>query len=278
MVDLALELMSAQTASDFLAIWLRRPMLSPVRQRSLEGYYARFRGLQSRRMRHWYNEQISEAEKFIAPGVRVLEIGVGSGSEFLWWARRGASVVGIEPLPDFAALATERVEVLQKITGRPLDCSVLLTTLDAFKDSDGFDVIWLEQAFHHLEPRKDVVEKIARLLRPGGRVILSEANALNPLLQLQLLKKRGLKMYIVQPTENGSFLFGNERVLWHRPLARWFRRVGIEQETVRYYRIFPSHPAFERLFEIERRITGQWLAPIYSHYNFVGRKCGSLSD
>jgi hypothetical protein len=39
-------------------------------------------------------------------------------------------------------------------------------------------------------------------------------------------------------------------------------------------RIFPSNAFFERMFCLERRISSRWLAPLFSHYNFVGRKKG----
>jgi hypothetical protein len=102
--------------------------------------------------------------------------------------------------------------------------------------------------------------------------VLQEANALNPLIQFQMFKFRGLKMYNTVDTEHGPVVVGNERILWHGALASWLRSAGIEQESVRYYRLFPSHPKFEPLFELERRVSGKWLAPVYTHYNFVGRK------
>jgi SAM-dependent methyltransferase len=264
----------ASTAADFLAIWLNHRLLSAASQKLVDDYYRNFRAMHSRRMRHWYNSQVQEAEAIVreTPGLRVLEIGVGTGTEFLWWGMCGAKVTGIDAFPHCISTTMERLEVLQRLTGRTLDCSVKLVPLTKFQDVEGFDLIWMEQAFHHLEPRAAVVERIASLLRPGGRVVLSEANALNPLLQLQLLRARGFKMTIDVQTEQGLVIYGNERVLWRGALARWFRRVGIDQESARYFRVFPSNAVFDYLFPLERSISNQWLAPLFSHYNFVGRK------
>ncbi len=102
--------------------------------------------------------------------------------------------------------------------------------------------------------------------------MLSEANALNPLLQLQLFRSRGFKMVLDVPSEHGTVMYGNERVLSRRRLARWFQKVGIKEESARYYRVFPAHPLFEPLFGLEKQVTSPWLAPLYTHYNFVGRK------
>ncbi len=265
---------TADNAADFLATWLNHRLLSPESQQLIDTYYKSFRGLHSPRMRHWYNSQVAEAEAIVrqAPGLRVLEIGVGSGSEFLWWAMRGARVTGIDVFPNCVATATERREVLQRLTGRQLDCSAKVASITEFEDAEGFDLIWMEQAFHHLEPRAAVVEKIASLLRPGGHIVLSEANALNPLLQYQMFRVRGFKTIVNSATERGPMVWGDERILWRGALAGWFRRVGIEQVSARYFRVFPSNLIFERLFWLERRISFQWLAPLFSHYNFVGRK------
>lgn len=265
---------SAKTAADFLAIWLNHRLLSAESQKLVDDYYQNFRGMHSRRMHYWYNSQVAEAEEIIRqiPDLRVLEIGVGTGTEFLWWGMNGAKVTGIDASPHCVATTMERLEVLQRLTGRTFDCSVKLVPVTKFQDTSGFDLIWMEQAFHHLEPRAAVVERIASLLRPGGRVVLSEANALNPFLQLQLFRFRGFKMTIDVETEQGRFIWGNERVLWRGALACWFRRVGIQQESVRYYRVFPSNVVFEPLFELEQHISNQWFAPLFTHYNFVGRK------
>ena len=215
---------SAKTAADFLAVWLNHQLLSAESQKLVDDYYRNFRGMQSRRMRYCYNSQVAEAETVVrqAPGLRVLEIGVGTGTEFLWWGMSGGKVTGIDAFAHCVAATTERLEVLQRLTGRTLDCAVKQVPLTKFEDPDGFDLIWMEQAFHHLEPRPAVVERIASLLRPGGCVVLSEANALNPFLQLQLFRRRGFKMTTAADTEQGPVIWGNERVLWRGRLQVGF--------------------------------------------------------
>ena len=72
----------ATTAADFLAIWLNNRLLSPESQKIVDDYYRNFRGLVSTRMRHWYNQQVADAEAIVRgkSGLRMLEIGVGSVS------------------------------------------------------------------------------------------------------------------------------------------------------------------------------------------------------
>ncbi len=113
---------------------------------------------------------------------------------------------------------------------------------------------------------------IGELLRPGGYVVLSEANALNPLLQLQLFRARQFNVLKTVYFENEPVIVGNEKILSSRSLARNLARVGFIKRSGRYFRLFPSSTIFEPLFGIERRLSSQWLAPIYTHYNFVGQK------
>jgi 2-polyprenyl-3-methyl-5-hydroxy-6-metoxy-1,4-benzoquinol methylase len=271
---IARQFASAATAADFLAVWLEHRLLSDGSQKILDDYYRNFGALRSPRLRHWYNQQLAEADAIVnaRPGLRVLEIGVGTGSEFLWWGLRGADVTGIDAFQHCIDVAAERRDILRRLTGRRLTCALHTARVTDFADESGFDLIWMEQAFHHIEPRAEALQRIARLLRPGGHVVISEANALNPLLQLQLLRARGLTMTLTVETKQGPLTYGNERVLTRGALRRLLGAVGIEQVSSRYYRMFPARPIFEPLFGLERRVSSAWLAPLFTHYNLVGRK------
>jgi len=77
----------------------------------------------------------------------------------------------------------------------------------------------------HLEPRDKVVQKLVSLLKPGGHIVISEVNAWNLPLQLQLLRARGLNMFVTYVDEQGTeTLMGNERILSAWGLERLFRR------------------------------------------------------
>lgn len=260
---------------DFLRAWLARPLLGPPEQKRLDDYYRRFDGLRSPRMWHWYNEQLREANEIIAaaPGARLLEVGFGCGTEALWFAANGASVTAIDPWPRSAPVADARRRLLETVLSRRLDLRLLPVSVLELEEPEGFDIIWLEQAFHHLEPRAEVVRALVRLLRPGGWLLLSEANALNPLLQAQLFLQRGFRTVATSRNARGeSYPVGDERVISAPSLSRLLAKAGIERRHVRYFRIFPSGSRYERWFRLERAVRSPWLAPVYTHYNYVGRK------
>jgi len=137
-------------------------------------------------------------------------------------------------------------------------------------------VIWLEQAFHHLEPREVVTEKIADLLKPGGHVVFQESNALNPFIQALLFRHRGFKTIIHSNRGGKRYSYGNERILSARSLARSMAKVGVDKKSVRYFRCFPANRFFDRLFGIEKFMVALQasgiVAPIFTHYNLVAQR------
>ena len=274
----AIDFSSARDITDFLKIWLRQTTLSDAARKLLDDYYKKWRGLDAHRLCHWYRNQVREIEALIADGEqpRLLEIGVGSGTEALWFAWLGADVTGIDVLPYEVDVANERLGILEQQSGRTLNCDMRTCPVLQFTDSEGFDVIWLEQAFHHLEPRAEVVAKLSELLRPGGKIVFSEANALNPLLQLQIFMQRGFKTTVEVQLDGHTTIWGNERILSAAALQKALATAGIRKTELRYFRLFPSHAMFDSLFWLEKWLTAvshvKILAPIYSHYNFVGVK------
>jgi len=104
-------------------------------------------------------------------GRRVLEIGAGTGKATVVFARRGASIVAIEPGPSLAAVLRKNV------AGH--DVVVEDTTFEAWPIAQRFDVVMAAQAIHWIDPRVRYV-KPAAVLAPGGTlaVIRTEILAL----------------------------------------------------------------------------------------------------
>lgn len=96
-------------------------------------------------------------------GKRVLEVGVGAGTDHLQWARAAAECFGVD-LTD-AAIA---------ITRRHLECYGLTSTLErvdaeALPFGDGrFDVVYSWGVIHHSEHPEAIVSEVHRVLGPGG--------------------------------------------------------------------------------------------------------------
>jgi len=262
----------SERPSAFLRAHLDEDGLSAAGRATLNHYYRNWRARDSRRIAYWYDHQLRDIDRLIAAGdrPRVLDAGAGTGSESLWFAQNGARVLGIDVDQAALALARERLDLLSARLGVPLECTFdVCPILDV---SGTFDIVWLEQAFHHMEPRGEVLDKLASLVVPGGHLVFSEANAWNPLIQAVLYRLRGRRTVI----RHQGVLWGHERILTPRRLARLVRSVGFETVSRHYFRVFPAGARYERLFGMERALCRpalQRLAfPIYTHYSLVARR------
>ena len=262
---------AAETISDFLGFWLTHPVLPAPEQAVLDDYYVSYKRHFGPYLRHWYARQTEELIALIRAGERpsVLEIGCGCGTESLWAALAGARVVAVDILDELLATARARKAWLEGASGRSLDCTFLKHSIASADDLGRFDIVYMEQAFHHLEPRAEVVRRVAALVADGGRLVISEANAWNPLLQLHLLRLRGTTTI----TTMAGHPWGHERVIIPAALIRHFRPYGFRRERLRFFRTLPNLRAGDRLLGLDRRVP-QIAKPLFTHYNLVLRKGG----
>jgi ubiquinone/menaquinone biosynthesis C-methylase UbiE len=89
------------------------------------------------------------------PPARVLEVGCGRGDLARAVARAGYRVVAIDP---------------EAPSGELFRAS----TLEDYADPDPFDAVVASRSLHHVPDLPRGLDKIARLLRPQGRLILNE--------------------------------------------------------------------------------------------------------
>ncbi len=115
-------------------------------------------------------------EADIAPGVRVLEAGVGSGALSMTLLRAGASVVGYELREDFAEIAKQNVT---QMLGPSVDYRIEIRDVTHGIDERDLDRIVLD-----MPDPWNVVEHAARALRPGG-IFLAYLPGINQSAQLR---------------------------------------------------------------------------------------------
>jgi 2-polyprenyl-3-methyl-5-hydroxy-6-metoxy-1,4-benzoquinol methylase len=123
-----------------------------------------------------------------AEGARLLDVGCNWGRWSLSAARKGYSVVGIDPSLD--AIAAARRVAAQ--VGHEIDYVVADARHLPFADAS-FDVVFSYSVIQHFA-KADVLrtlDELHRVLRPGGRALVQMANALGPRnLYLQLRRRR----------------------------------------------------------------------------------------
>jgi SAM-dependent methyltransferase len=111
-----------------------------------------------------------------SPG-KVLEVGCGTGLFTAELALTGYSITAIDISPELLAKAAERV------VGRNVTFAVENAYHTTFL-AGTFDVVLGSSCLHHFDLNRALAE-FHRILKPGGRMMFTEPNMLNPQVALQ---------------------------------------------------------------------------------------------
>ena len=120
-------------------------------------------------------------------GKRVLEIGLGQGAESEGLIRRGARWTGM----DLTAEAVRRVSVRLELHELTYDRIAQASATDIPFPDESFDLVFSHGVLHHIPDIRAAQGEIARVLRPGGRVVamLYARRSLNYLVAITLLRR-----------------------------------------------------------------------------------------
>jgi SAM-dependent methyltransferase len=120
----------------------------------------------------------------LKPGEVVLDLGVGGGFDcFIAGAKVGATgrVIGVDMTPDMLAKARRNIAVYRERTGLD-NVEFRLGEIEHLPVADGSVDVVISNCVLNLSPDKPRVwREIARVLRRGGRVAVSDLSLLKPL-------------------------------------------------------------------------------------------------
>lgn len=141
-------------------------------------------------------------------GLRVLDAGCGPGLYAEELVARGAEVVGFDESPEMVRLARrrlgERFDVRVHDLDHPLD----------WLDDEGFDAALMALVLPHVDDRLGALRELWRVLRPGGRLVVSTRHPTSDWLRL------GGSYFSVEPMEE-DWHDGRWHVrYWRQPLHR----------------------------------------------------------
>lgn len=132
----------------------------------------------------WWRGARSSATFWVPPAVRVLDIGCGFGESLAYHASRGCEVHGVEADRNIARVAEHY----------GFDVHVGLFDPERYEPGS-FDYVTMNQVIEHARDPIDMLRGVCRVLRPGGRLVLTTPNG------------GGL----------GARVFGSRWINWHAP-------------------------------------------------------------
>ncbi|MGX7824479.1 class I SAM-dependent methyltransferase [Actinokineospora sp. 24-640] len=97
----------------------------------------------------------------VGPGTRCLEVGAGHGSVARWMAGRGASVTAVDC--DVSHMDRAEFDVVERDVADGLPGA-------------GYDLVHARLVVQHLADRLGAVREMARVLRPGGHLVLEDTD------------------------------------------------------------------------------------------------------
>ncbi|MHC4476797.1 MAG: class I SAM-dependent methyltransferase [Planctomycetota bacterium] len=116
----------------------------------------------------WIMERI-EREAIILKGKHLLEIGCGMGYDSLEFLRRGVRVTATDLTPNAVRLARRHFEC----EGVHAEDIRTANGLDLPFNDDTFDAVWSNGVLHATGDTAKAVREVWRVLKPGGRAVIS---------------------------------------------------------------------------------------------------------
>lgn len=232
--------------------------------RSYNEWHARVHGAESLNetlLQQWHKDALTLAGDLA--GLHVLEVGCGAGDFSIHLAKEGANVVGA----DFSSTAVELAAAKAIAQKSSAQFQVADAQRLPFADAT-FDMLVSCECLEHVPVPRVALAEMFRVLKPGGRLVLTTENYSNGMLIYWLMAWMQRKPFNsgagVQPIEH-FFLF------WQ--VIAMMKRVGftLRRMTGAHYVFFAipgTHPHTFVRERIRAPLLSKWLRPFARHVSF----------
>jgi ubiquinone/menaquinone biosynthesis C-methylase UbiE len=158
----------AEAAERFYAIEALNPLVTPAADEGAEPYTLQwFLNIENRRHQSRQGRWIPRLLEFKKhAGETLLGLGQGLGTDWLQYARFGASVIVCSSSAEQLVLARRNFE-LRGLSGRFVHASPSGLPLE----SASIDVVSMSQLLHDVSDPRPALAEVYRVLKPGGKVL-----------------------------------------------------------------------------------------------------------
>lgn len=244
------------------------PSLEPRHRETIRRYYAALLDA-PQVLRSWLLEaearRLEPALAVVDQGSAVLDAGCGLGFHACLFRRAGAQVIGVDLSSDRVDAGRELARHLVPDPPELLSRSVHRLLSD---DRRQWKVVWVNEAISHIEPVPEFLQGVATRLEAGGRIVISDHNAANPLIRSEARRERGREVMTTTPDpETGEPVpYARERMFTARQLGDMLSVAGLRVIDVIPHGFIPpalrrprwAH-GLQRLEKLMRRLPGAQL-------------------
>jgi len=164
-----------------------------------------------------YHYLLTNLARDLKPGADVLDIGCGNGVLSLYCAKHGGQVLGI----DISDKAAEASQIAAKNLGLSKLASFKASPLEDLRDTQAYDLVVLSEVIEHIPDDAAAMAKIARILKPGGKVYITTPTSYALAHRLRLLMFRN---------DDFDRRVGHVRRYTPKTLAALVKAAGLEQD------------------------------------------------
>jgi ubiquinone/menaquinone biosynthesis C-methylase UbiE len=154
-------------------------------------------------------------------GKKVLDYGCGPADFGIWMATESAEVTLLDLSKKAIELGLRRAKA-SGVTRRVKGVAADATKLDMFADW-AFDLVFACASLHHTLKYPGALEELARIMRPGARLVLCETWDGNPLLRRA---RRWRASAANEPAEQGEEIVLSPREV--KQLGQYFRQIELQ--------------------------------------------------